>query len=167
IFMPAYGSIILEIDTEEDIDKLFENTEYKLIGHTRADERIIIGDISISLNEALERWKAPLEDVFPTEVSMTDDHPEEYGYRANVKGTGHSISKPRVLIPVFPGSSGEYDGARAFEDAGANVDTMLFKNMTASDVEDSLDALVAAIKDSQIIMLPDGDTTSLTAAFMH
>ena len=67
-----------------------------------------------------------------------------------------TIARPRVIIPVFPGTNCEYDSARAFEQAGAVADTLVINNLTPSAVAESTKALVEAIKNSQIIMLPGG-----------
>ena len=73
--------------------------------------------------------------------------------RSRYNGT---IARPRVIIPVFPGTNCEYDSARAFEQAGAVADTLVINNLTPADVAESTEALVEAIKNSQIIMLPGG-----------
>lgn len=176
MFAPAYGSHVLEIDADEDVESLFAGTQCKYIGKTQEDRHISIGNVSISLNEALDRWTGALESVFPTRVSAKGGSPKEYIYRADNKRVGYSTARPKVLIPVLPGVNGEYDAAKAFEDAGANPEIIIFKDMNPSDVRDSLDTLAAAIEEAQIIMLPGGvgidsepesGGTPLTTVFMN
>ncbi len=177
VFMPAYGSLVLEIAEDDNIEELFKGTNYRVIGRTQTDRRIVIGDVSISLNEALATWQKPLEDVFPTEPQIQSGAtPKEYIYRETNRRLATTSVKPRVLIPVFPGTNGEYDAARAFLKAGAAVDVEIFKNMSPSDIENSLDALAKSIKNAHIIMLPGGigvcnepesGAASLVATFMH
>lgn len=156
LFKPAYGSLVLEIDRDVDVDSLFDGTNYKIIGHTQKEGFISIGDENISLDDALEKWKSPLEDVFPTKTQVNGSIPKEYIYRDSGKVGQHVSLRPRVLIPVFPGTNGEYDVAGAFERAGAIVDVKIFKNMSRNDLKDSLTTLAKDIKNSQIIVLPGG-----------
>src|SRR5690606_22269848 len=156
LFKPAYGSLVLEIDRDVDVDSLFDGTNYKIIGHTQKEGFISIGDENISLDDALEKWKSPLEDVFPTKTQVNGSIPKEYIYRDSGKVGQHVSLRPRVLIPVFPGTNGEYDVADAFERAGAIVDVKIFKNMSRNDLKDSLTTLAKDIKNSQIIVLPGG-----------
>src|SRR5690606_19011764 len=107
-------------------------------------------------DDALEKWKSPLEDVFPTKTQVNGSIPKEYIYRDSGKVGQHVSLRPRVLIPVFPGTNGEYDVAGAFERAGAIVDVKIFKNMSRNDLKDSLTTLAKDIKNSQIIVLPGG-----------
>ena len=68
----------------------------------------------------------------------------------------NKVAKPKVFIPVFPGTNCEYDSLRAFEAAGAEVETIVFKNQDAQGIRDSVDAFAKAISQSQIIMFPGG-----------
>ena len=118
-------------------------------------------DMSISMAEALETWKAPLEKVFKTRSgSETDDitKDEDRGlYKADsIHICAHKIAQPTVFIPVFPGTNCEYDSRKAFERAGANVITKVFKNLDAADIRDSVEAFEKSIDQAQIIMFPGG-----------
>ncbi|MEF9875872.1 MAG: phosphoribosylformylglycinamidine synthase subunit PurQ, partial [Gordonibacter sp.] len=109
----------------------------------------------IDLAQLQEAWEGKLEPVFPYRsageavevVSYADTLPLVYN------GT---VARPRVIIPVFPGNNCEYDSARAFERAGALAETFIVNNLTPEKVVESTEALVRAIRNSQIIMLPGG-----------
>lgn len=149
-----YGSIILEVKPDA-IDSL--GIPCKKIGKVTSDCRFTYGDVIISMDEALSAWTGTLEKVFPTR--SYDEHiPVNTGiYDAKTIYTAkNKTAKPRVFIPVFPGTNCEYDSAKAFERAGAEVETIVFKNMTAADIRDSADAFADAISRSQIIMFPGG-----------
>ncbi|MCQ2278335.1 MAG: phosphoribosylformylglycinamidine synthase [Bacteroidales bacterium] len=130
------------------------------------------GDESLTLDEALEAWTRPLEDVFPTRSSKKErpfasaDSNEQFEedavldtpqYEAKeVYICKHKVARPKVFIPAFPGTNCEYDSARAFERAGAEVETLVFRNMNDRLITDSIDSFTRAIKESQIIMIPGG-----------
>ncbi len=147
LFAPLYGSIILE--TKEDIDGI-------LLGTTIKDE-IVANGVSIKIDEILDVWKKPLEKVFPTKAKNPEGNIESYSYNErNTKAPAVISGKPKVLIPVFPGTNCEYDTARAFERAGAEAEIFVFKNLTAADVNESVENLSKLINQSQIVMLPGG-----------
>ena len=83
--MPAYGSLVLEIEADMDIDALFDGTKYELIGYTQKDRWITIGDENIALDEAIDTWQSPLEDVFPTKTQVKGNPPKEYTYKGGSK----------------------------------------------------------------------------------
>jgi phosphoribosylformylglycinamidine synthase len=117
--------------------------------------------VSIPLDEAIEAWMNPLEKVFPTrsavqKETLKEEVPEILYDAKTVYVAKNKIAKPKVFIPVFPGTNCEYDSAKAFERAGALVETVVFKNMTEANIRDSVAAFEKAIKDSQIIMFPGG-----------
>ena len=160
LFTPGYGSIILEIPADEDPEELFCGLEYRLLGYTDVKPRICINGISISLQEALESWKRPLEGVFPTRPSIDGDfgqNPVIDTYTGGYRKSGAvRVAKPRVFIPVFPDTNGEYDTAKAFEEAGGAVDVFIMRNLTRKDIKESIETIVQKIKDSQILVLPGG-----------
>lgn len=157
LFRPDYGSIILEIKEGADLPELFGQLQYRLLGHTRAEAVISVNNVSISLDEAFAAWEAPLEKIFPTQDIESEGEPKSVAYDGrNTCKPAHSIASPRIFIPVFPGTNCEYDSARAFARAGGTPDVMVIKNLTATDVEQSVEEMVRRIKRSQIIMLPGG-----------
>jgi len=155
LFGPGYGSFLLEISDAEKIS--FDGIDTVLLGRTLSEPFIKAKDFSISINEAVERWLKPLSDVFPHKTP--DSGIILPGYLYNQKGTlmrVRPIARPRVIIPVFPGTNCEYDSAIAFEKAGAVVETLVFRNRTPGEIRESLKAFRSAILKSQIIMIPGG-----------
>ncbi|MFP4662164.1 MAG: phosphoribosylformylglycinamidine synthase [Halanaerobiales bacterium] len=154
LFKANYGSIILEVSDESVLSKL---PEYMLLGETTDQPVIKIADTEINLDEALKKWQAPLEDVFPTEVEYSEDKTDVELFKdRNTKKPTVKVAKPRVFIPAFPGTNCEIDSARRFREAGAEVDTFVFKNLEPEMVEESVEKMVKKIDNSQIIMLPGG-----------
>jgi phosphoribosylformylglycinamidine synthase len=157
LFTPDYGSLILEIPASEDITILFKGLSYKLLGCTQSATDIQINGVKIELTTALASWAAPLESVFPTKAAEIKGTPQKFCYETNkrLKPCLH-LAKPRIFIPVFPGTNCEYDTAKAFIKAGGVVETLVFRNLTASDIEITIESMVKAIANSQIIVLPGG-----------
>ncbi|HBE80628.1 MAG TPA: phosphoribosylformylglycinamidine synthase, partial [Firmicutes bacterium] len=157
LFAPDYGSLLLELSAAEDPSLVGEGFEYQVLGHTQAEPAILVNGVNIDLKAALTVWTGPLEPIFPTTVSSIGEAPERFRYEApkRIKPLPH-LAKPRVLIPVFPGTNCEYDSAKAFKRAGAEVSTLVFRNLTAADIESTIKTMVKAICNSQIIMLPGG-----------
>jgi len=156
LFIADYGSIILEIDKEHELTELFKGIEYRELGLTQQKQVIDINGVEIDLEALIQAWVAPLNEVFPIKKSMegkVDNICFKKGSKVKAK---ISIAKPRVFIPVFPGTNCEYDTAKAFEKAGGDVQTLVFKNLSSRDVEQSIQAMKKAIDTSQIIALPGG-----------
>ena len=149
-----YGSIIIEVKPENET-KLA--VPAKVIGGVKASATFTYGDATITMDEALEAWTNKLEKVFPTESGVPQTKIETGLYDAKtILVAKNKVAKPKVFIPVFPGTNCEYDSLRAFEAAGAEVETIVFKNQNAQDIRDSVDAFSKAISQSQIIMFPGG-----------
>ncbi len=158
LFKCDYGAIILEVAENTDISVALADTGAYELGQTTGVPSIVFGQAAVSLTEALKAYMAPLEKVFPT---MTKTNPKTVAsamlYKSGCRVTkAVSIAKPRVVIPVFPGTNCEYDSARAFERAGGVVDTIVVRNLTPLAVEESVEAIVQSIRKAQIIMLPGG-----------
>lgn len=157
LFLPEYGSIILEIPKEEDISTLLNGLDYVMLGSTQLQPVIRINDCEIALDEAMQVWEQPLEKIFPTKTEKVVEHPAYNPFDGrNSKRPRVQHAKPRVFIPVFPGTNCEYDSTRAFEQAGAVVDTLIVRNLTAAAVEESISKMAEGIRKSQIVMLPGG-----------
>ena len=153
-FAPKYGCIIAEANPEL-LDKI--GCKYTVIGEVTDDGTFTYGDAVISVEEALNTWKKPLEKVFPTVAVKGGQKLETPVYNADsIYVCKNKVAKPTVFIPVFPGTNCEYDSTKAFENAGANVVTKVFKNLTAADIRDSVDEFEKAINQAQIIMFPGG-----------
>ena len=149
-----YGSIILEVKPE-NVDKL--GVTVKKIGTVNDSAAFTYGDVTVTVEEAIKAWTTKLEKVFPTKSKVPQTEISTGLFDAKTVYTSkNKVAKPKVFIPVFPGTNCEYDSAKAFERAGAEVQTVVFRNMTAQGIRDSVDAFAKAISDSQIIMFPGG-----------
>ncbi len=172
LYAPLYGDIIIEIENEEDIKCI----DHILLGKTTNNKEIEINSIQIEIDEMLDIWLEPLNDTFPVKADV-EGKVEDYKYTNGIKvKSSISIGKPRILIPVFPGTNCEYDTGKAFEKAGGIVDTFVFKNITAKDVEESVNEMARRINQSQIIALaggfsagdePEGSGKFITAVFRN
>ncbi|SHJ93971.1 phosphoribosylformylglycinamidine synthase [Tepidibacter formicigenes] len=157
LFSPDYGSFILEINENVDVDKEFEGYNYKVLGNTQEKPFINVNGIELELDEIHNKWCEPLESVFSTKTEPVDKKIGNVYYKSHkILKSKLNIGKPRVIIPVFPGTNCEYDLTKAFEKSGAIVNTSIFKNLTQNDIKESIDNLVKEINSSQIIMLPGG-----------
>ncbi|ACL74881.1 phosphoribosylformylglycinamidine synthase [Ruminiclostridium cellulolyticum] len=157
LFKPFYGSLILEIPENIDLTKALEGLRYTVLGVTTANSEININGTVIDLGELSHKWQEPLEKVFPTRVSEVQGTTVQYNFEAKTKAKPSvKIAKPRVFIPVFPGTNCEYDTKKVFENAGGIVETMVIKNMTHKDIEESIKRMEKLIDNSQIIMIPGG-----------
>lgn len=156
-FSTQYGNIILEISTKENIEELFSGLDYKILGHTSKEQSITIKDACMDLNKLKSLWQSPLESVFPTSANEIEKAPCNIMYD-KMQPILHSVvfAKPRVLIPVFPGTNSEYDLKKAFEKAGATTDIYIMKNMNPANIEESINIINKKIQESQIIVIPDG-----------
>ncbi len=181
LFTPGFGDLVAEVPAE-GADKLAAGGI--VIGEVVGEPVLTYKDVKITLDEALDAWKGTLEKVFktvsgeqggtaflgeeaasdgPTAVFMSVK-PEEKDaviengvYQTkNIYVCKHKVAKPRVFIPVFPGTNCEYDSTKAFERAGADVDIKVFKNLTAEDIRDSVEIFENSINQAQIIMFPGG-----------
>ncbi len=152
-FAPGFGSIVAEVPA----DKVGElSITYTVIGEV-TEKDFSYGNVSISSDEALTAWKGTLEKAFPTVAVKDTTKIETPIYKADsIYVCRHKVARPKVFIPVFPGTNCEYDSTKAFERAGADVVTKVFKNLSGNDIRESVDAFEKAISDAQIIMFPGG-----------
>ena len=154
-FAPGFGDIIMEVPADK-VGQL--SITYTLIGEVTDDGKFSYGNTVITEKEAEEAWKGTLERVFKTASGEDNEKQakDELYHAENIYVCKHKVAKPRVFIPVFPGTNCEYDSTRAFERAGAEVDVKVFKNLTAEDIHDSVELFTKAINQAQIIMFPGG-----------
>ena len=154
-FAPGFGDIIMEVPTDK-VGQL--SITYTLIGEVTDDGKFSYGNTVITEKEAEEAWKGTLERVFKTTSGEDNEKQakDDLYHAENIYVCKHKVAKPRVFIPVFPGTNCEYDSTRAFERAGAEVDVKVFKNLTAEDIHDSVELFTKAIDQAQIIMFPGG-----------
>lgn len=152
-FQNELGNLLVEIP-EEKLSEM--NIPYTVIGQV-SESGFTYGDVTVSTEEALSAWSGKLEKVFPTKAvkDVTPIETKLYDTK-DVYICKNKVAKPTVFIPVFPGTNCEYDSTRAFERAGANVITRVFKNLTAEDIRSSVEEFEKAIAKAQIIMFPGG-----------
>ena len=152
-FAPGFGCIVAEVP-DGKVGEL--SITYTLIGEV-TESGFSYGNASLSMDEALEAWTGTLEKVFPTVAVKGKEKLDTPVYRADsIYVCKHKVARPTVFIPVFPGTNCEYDSAKAFERAGADVVTKIFRNLSESDIRESVDEFAKVIGQSQIIMFPGG-----------
>ena len=153
LFAPECASIVAELADGVSLDG-FQFTE---LGVTADDGQFAIDGETLPVDTLIDAWTGTLEPVFPTkaeEPSMQAEIPlytERSGRAPAIK-----MAKPRVVIPVFPGTNCEYDTARAFERAGGEAQVIVMRNLTPQAIDESTEALAKLIKQAQIVMLPGG-----------
>lgn len=150
LFTPCYGGFIIEAGDE------IENAQ--LIGETCEEYRIYCGDVVLDVAKLEEKWNSKLEPIFR---NTTDDRsePEEIRYEKGcnlVCAEVNKTAKPKVLIPVFPGTNGEYDMADAFNRCGGEAEIFVIKNLNAAAMEESVERFAQLINGSQMIAVPGG-----------
>ncbi len=163
VFGPGFGNLVAEVSLEdvEPVRKALEaeglGSCMSVVGTVTEEQAFCFGDAAISVDEALEAWTGTLEKVFPTRASRdVGELPLTIYEAGDICICRHKTARPTVFIPVFPGTNCEYDSARAFERAGANVVQRVFRNLTAQDIRDSVEIFAEVIDQSQIIMFPGG-----------
>jgi phosphoribosylformylglycinamidine synthase len=153
-FAPGWGNIVCEVP-DGMVGQLA--ITYTVIGEVTDRNAFEYGPVTISMDEALKNWTETLEDVFPTKSGVKQTPVRDELFTADkVYVCSHKLAQPTVFIPVFPGTNCEYDSTKAFERAGAKVVTRVFKNMTASDIRESVDEYKKEIAKAQIVMFPGG-----------
>ncbi|GAE86823.1 phosphoribosylformylglycinamidine synthase [Acetivibrio straminisolvens JCM 21531] len=157
LFEPLYGSVVLEMDENSNLDELLKGVEYEVLGVTQEKKAIDFKDVSLDIEELCQKWQEPLEKVFPTNTELVSGAPKQYKYekRNNIKPSV-SVAKPRIFMPIFPGTNCEYDTAKAFEKAGGAVDMLVIKNLTSAEIDESIREMAKRIDNSQIVMIPGG-----------
>ena len=150
LFGMHYGAFIVESSDELD--------GFECIGETIDEYKIICGSTELDISALEKKWDAVLEPIFRDSVKHYDA-PEKIETVTGEKfacAPANKTAKPRVLIPAFPGTNGEYDMAEAFRREGGEAEIFVIKNLTASAVEESVEAFAKLISQSQIIAVPGG-----------
>ena len=157
LFENCLGDIVLEMTKEDTAALEADELNYRVIAEVTAEPVFTYGEITVSVDEALSAWTSRLEKVFPTKAEKGTEPVSSDVYKADsIYVCKNKVAKPTVFIPVFPGTNCEYDSAKAFERAGAKVITRVFKNLSAEDIRESVDAFEKDIDKAQIIMFPGG-----------
>ena len=147
MFEPMYGSIVLEMVSDSPAGEL--------LGETTKEYTFESCGETLDMTELQEIWESKLEPVYP--YRKAGPTVEKINGKLNAPAAPKiGVAKPKVIIPVFPGTNCEYDTARAFARAGADPEILVIRNLTPADVTASCEALVKAIGESQIVMLPGG-----------
>ncbi|MBR6916622.1 MAG: phosphoribosylformylglycinamidine synthase [Clostridia bacterium] len=148
VFSYSYGSFLLEV---------CDDVGGRIVGVTTGDGTISYGDESIALSALDEKYEAPLEEVFPTLEGRAAKKIEAFSYEAKDR-TAPAVkhARPKVLIPVFPGTNCEYDSARAVTEAGAEAKIFVVKNLTPDDVARSAEEFAKELSTSQMLFVPGG-----------
>ena len=151
LFAPSSGAIVAELS-----DEGIGGIGYISVGETTAEPQITLGDSALPLDGLLEAWSGTLEKTFPTKAEPARMQDVPLFSERDSSPPAIRTAKPRVFIPVFPGTNCEYDSAKAFERAGAVPDVLVVKNLTPSDIEETIVSMAKAIAKAQIIMIPGG-----------
>ena len=154
LFAPLSGSLVIELAEGAELDGSVLSYD---LGVVTDDAKITVNGKDVEISALIEKWTAPLEKVFPTQAECPKVAVDAKLYtERNTKGPAIKTAKPKVFIPVFPGTNCEVDTARAFEKAGAEVEMLIVKNLRSKDIEETIDKMEQIIKSSQMIMLPGG-----------
>jgi phosphoribosylformylglycinamidine synthase len=157
LFSADYGSIVLELPAAINLREAFGNVPYVVLGITQQEAVITVNETKIAIDEAIKVWENALESVFPTQTKLPSEKPHEVLFTGrSSQRCKTSFAKPRIFIPVFPGTNCEYDSAAAFNKPGGIASTLVVRNLTSGAVEESCKAIASEIAKAQIVMLPGG-----------
>ncbi|MBR5516027.1 MAG: phosphoribosylformylglycinamidine synthase [Clostridia bacterium] len=149
IFGYNYGSFILEMADDTEIGET--------LGYTTEDKDIVLGQEKICLGGLNKLYEGKLEDVYHCNIAFNENKPENYRFEAtSFPEIRTKITKPKVLIPVFPGTNCEFDTAKAAQRAGLDTEIIVIKNLTASGIADSVEYFAKQTQNAQIIAIPGG-----------
>ncbi len=153
LYSEGYGDIVLSLKDEKAFDG---KINYKRVGQV-CGEAYICGEEQVAIDCASDAYMQPLESVFKT-TAPAEGKAENCDYTAGLSYWNFKtkLATPRVFIPVFPGTNCELDTARKFRLAGAEVETVVVRNRSAADIEESVERIVKAIQNANIIAFPGG-----------
>ena len=167
-FKPDFSGIVAEVSADCLDEVMKSGLNVTKLGEVTDSGKFQFANASIDIEEMLNSWQERLEKVYPTKTEEKAAKPEENIYDVRKEAgfapasenklyvAKNKVARPKVFIPVFPGTNCEYDLTKAFTKAGAEVETVVFKNLNAENIKDSVEENVRAIKNSQIIMFPGG-----------
>jgi phosphoribosylformylglycinamidine synthase len=147
-FDRRWGSIIFEAAGEL--------AGFRLLGRTRAEPRLALGEMDMPLASLRAAWEAPLEGIFPVAAEQPGQAPRLAHKERAAPYRGTSSARPKAVIPVFPGTNCEYDTVAAVERAGGKGAVVLVRNLTPPMLRASILALEKAISTAQMIIFPGG-----------
>ena len=159
LFCPAYGSFIVEVSDDAQLPVLEQGVTAALLGTTTEDYELNAAGETIDLAELQEAWEGAIESVFPYRAEGPKVQKLDYciaEHEVSRPAPAIHVARPRVVIPVFPGTNCEYATARAFRRAGADPSVLVINNLTPEAVAESTHELARRIRESQIVMIPGG-----------
>ena len=148
LFDAAPGGIVAEVSAHTELGRV--------IGRTVAEPVLTLCGEAMALAPLTEKWEAALEGIFPTRAGTTEPVAPITWEKPSVLAARKHFAKPRAVITAFPGTNCELDTARAIRRAGGEPEIVVVRNLTSSLLEDSVDAVVKAIRSAQMIVLPGG-----------
>ncbi len=149
--LPLWGFLVAELAEEVTIPGVIK------IGQTTSDGMITMGKDAVSIDELYELNTATLEKVYPTQAKASQTDIPAFSFEGKCAiAPAVKVAKPKVLIPVFPGTNCEYDSARAVETAGAEAEIFVIRNLTSDDVSRSVEQFAKKLQQSQMVFIPGG-----------
>lgn len=168
VFAYNYGAFVIELSDTCDIDNIIQDSKVDILGVTTSLEIIDFAGDSIDLHLLDNIYEGKLEPIYKfntSDLETEDSYKNQYDINKNLTYSGevnapkhasYTVAKPKVLIPVFPGTNCEYDSAKAFTKAGAEVETFIVNNLSSKHIEESVNSFAEKISESQIIFIPGG-----------
>ncbi|MCD8199447.1 MAG: phosphoribosylformylglycinamidine synthase, partial [Coriobacteriaceae bacterium] len=166
LFGYHYGAFIAELAIGRHVGEVRGAIP---IGRTIDDPAIRMGTAHVDFEKVMDNYHKPLRRVYPFEDEQKHPPVETYSFHVDDEGQAQEatpaathidppvhIARPKVLIPAFPGTNCEYDTARAFEEAGADPEVLVIRNLTPTEVSESVERMAEAIGEAQIVFLPGG-----------
>ncbi len=149
LFGYHYAGFVLEVSDWEDA--------HNIIGTVTEKADLSHGNETLALSELLAIYENKLEGVFPCNIQNTGKNPQTVSYRtASRIAPAINVAKPKILIPVFPGTNCEFDSAKAVADAGAEPEIIVIHNLCAADIANSIDFFTKQLKNAQMVFIPGG-----------
>jgi phosphoribosylformylglycinamidine synthase len=156
-FKPRFASIVAEVPADRLDEVMKSGLKVTSLGEVSSDSIFELKNGSFTIDEAMKLWRNRLEKVYPTRSGIENVTVPELHYDAKETYSSRvKVAKPRVFIPVFPGTNCEYDAGKAFTKAGAVPETVVFRNRNEEDIKASVNDFAKAINNSQMIMFPGG-----------
>lgn len=149
IFGYSYGSFIVELNCDENVGEV--------LGYTKTDATICYKGECLKLSEISKAYEEKLEKIYPCNIETEKIDIPAFSYEKTDRVAPKvGIAKPKVLIPVFPGTNCEFDTAKVMRDAGADPEIFVIKNLSPSSISESVEAFAKSLKESQIVFIPGG-----------
>ena len=149
IFGYNYGAFVLELTDDTDIGIT--------LGTTTDDKTISYSGKTLDIDELLSIYENKLEPVYSCNIPMEKKEIPTFSYSANsYPSPAIKTAKPKVVIPVFPGTNCEFDTAKVLRDAGADPEIIVIKNLTAKGISESVEYVAKSIREAQIVFIPGG-----------